>query len=111
MALLTRKELAEKLGVSAITIHRWKMEKGLPFKQLSAKTIRFDLKEVYDWMEETDNYPKIEKLFLKVVDTFDNKEVVHEFDTWEELAKSTLALMKTKKATEEIYIAEKYAEE
>lgn len=111
MALLTRKELAEKLGVSAITIHRWKMEKGLPFKQLGARTIRFDLSEVYEWMEETDNFPRIEKLFLKIVDTATDKEVIHEFDTWEELAKAALELTRNKKETEEFYIAERYAEE
>ena len=52
MTLLTRKELAEKLSVAPITIHRWKQEKGLPFKQFGTKTIRFDWEEVQAWINK-----------------------------------------------------------
>lgn len=52
MPLLTRKQLAEKLGVSAITIHRWKIDKGLPYIFLATKTIRYDWEQVQEWIKQ-----------------------------------------------------------
>lgn len=52
MPLLTRKELAERLGVSPITVHRYKMEKGLPYEFLGTKTIRYDWEKVQAWIKQ-----------------------------------------------------------
>jgi excisionase family DNA binding protein len=51
MALITTKELQEKLGVTSVTIWRWRKE-GLPFKKIGVKSIRFDLAEVEAWIEK-----------------------------------------------------------
>lgn len=52
MPLLTRKELAEKLGVAPITIHRWKTKNNLPYVFLATKTIRYDWEQVQEWIKQ-----------------------------------------------------------
>jgi excisionase family DNA binding protein len=49
--LVTTKQLAEQIGVSELTIWRWR-ERGLPFKRLgpTGRSIRFDLDEVNEWI-------------------------------------------------------------
>lgn len=46
---LTAKQLAEHFQVAPLTIYRWK-EKGLPFKRIGSRSIRFDLDEVNSWL-------------------------------------------------------------
>jgi excisionase family DNA binding protein len=53
-SLLSKIELAERLGVSTQTIDRWR-KVGLPFKRAGVKLIRFDFEEVTAWLE---NYSK-----------------------------------------------------
>lgn len=48
--LLTTKQLAEKLQVAEITIHKWRA-KGFPFIKLG-RSVRFDMTEVKKWIEE-----------------------------------------------------------
>jgi excisionase family DNA binding protein len=48
--LLTAKELAEKLSVSHMTIHRLR-KKGLPVIKLG-RSVRFDLEKVSVWIDE-----------------------------------------------------------
>ncbi|QGF21758.1 excisionase [Bacillus phage vB_BcM_Sam46] len=48
--LLTTKQLAEKLQVAEITIHKWRT-KGFPFIKLG-RSVRFDFVEVQKWIEE-----------------------------------------------------------
>jgi excisionase family DNA binding protein len=105
MALITVKELAEQLGVSTITIHRWKKEKGLPFKKLGY-AVRFDVDEVFEWMEETNNYPKVKKFFVKIVDSETGEEKIDGFDTFKEYADFLMLAIKNKKPSQEFYIAE-----
>jgi excisionase family DNA binding protein len=47
--LLTTKQLAEKLQVAEITIHKWR-EKGLPFLKLG-RAVRFNLDDVMEWLK------------------------------------------------------------
>lgn len=47
-------ELAQRLGVTHPTIYRW-IKKGLPYyeEHKGIKTVKkFDIKEVYKWIEE-----------------------------------------------------------
>lgn len=47
--LLTKKEMAEELDISLVTLTDW-MKKGLPFKRLYRR-VYFQKKEVIDFME------------------------------------------------------------
>lgn len=50
--LLTRKELADELGVSVPTIDKWKANKGLPYVKSSLNGhVRFNLDDVRQWLE------------------------------------------------------------
>lgn len=50
MDLITRNELAEILGVSTRTIYRYQL-KGMPkYKGSITGTVRYDLKEVLEWI-------------------------------------------------------------
>lgn len=51
MKLLTIKEVARLLGVSPVTVHRYKREKGLPYIKIG-NTLRFDWEDVRRWVEE-----------------------------------------------------------
>ena len=48
--LLTVEELMEMLKVSRTTIYLWR-KNGLPYKKVG-RSIRFDYKEVRDWIDE-----------------------------------------------------------
>lgn len=52
--LITTKELAKHLGVTEMTILRWR-KKGMPFKKIGPYMVRFDLDEVMDWTLNKDN--------------------------------------------------------
>ncbi len=49
--LLTRKELAQKLKVSVITINRWE-KSGLPVIKVNGNRPRYDYQKVLDWMNK-----------------------------------------------------------
>jgi len=49
--ILTRRQLAENLGVHPITIKRWEKE-GLPVMSVSTKTKRYNYNDVLQWMDE-----------------------------------------------------------
>jgi len=48
--VLTKKELAEILKVTVVTVDR-QMKKGMPYMKLSGGSVRFDLEEVKQWMK------------------------------------------------------------
>ena len=49
--LLTRKQLAEKLQVSDMTIHRY-VKQGMPYLRVGNKLMRFDFEKVKEWLQE-----------------------------------------------------------
>lgn len=49
-SLITTKQLAQKLQVAEITIHKWRT-KGLPFIKLG-RSIRFNETEVAAWIQQ-----------------------------------------------------------
>lgn len=51
--LLSVREIANYFGVHTVTVYRW-IQQGLPNKRIgaAAKTIRFDIDEVNQWMQE-----------------------------------------------------------
>lgn len=54
---LTKKELAEYLGVSIYTIDSWvSQRREIPFVKMSKK-VMFDLEDVNKWIEESKVYP------------------------------------------------------
>jgi hypothetical protein len=48
--LVTAKTLGEKLSISKRTVCRWK-NLGMPYIQISYKTVRYDLDEVMEWIK------------------------------------------------------------
>jgi excisionase family DNA binding protein len=48
--MLTKKEVAEKLGVSEKTIQRWMKERLIPYSKLNG-IVRFDEKKIDMWVE------------------------------------------------------------
>lgn len=49
MNLLTTKEIADKLKVAEITIHKWRAENGMPFLRIG-RSVRFDEQKVIEWI-------------------------------------------------------------
>jgi excisionase family DNA binding protein len=49
--LLTTREVAEQLGVSAETVLRWIESRGLPAVRLTSRAIRFDEHELDAWLD------------------------------------------------------------
>ena len=49
---LTTMQLAEKLGVVRATIHLWRRDHGMPYRQYGGKTFRYDLDEVKEWADK-----------------------------------------------------------
>ncbi|MCS6954309.1 MAG: helix-turn-helix domain-containing protein [Bryobacterales bacterium] len=49
--LLTTRELAGLLGLNEVTLKVWRcLGKGPPFVRLSRKAVRYDLDDVYAWL-------------------------------------------------------------
>lgn len=48
---VTKKQLAEKLQVSELTIDRMR-KKGMPWQRVGVKIIRFDINEVNQWLQK-----------------------------------------------------------
>lgn len=48
--LLSKKQLADHLQVSEVTIDRWRKQ-GMPWTKAGVKLIRFDLEQVNDWLQ------------------------------------------------------------
>ena len=48
--MMTKKELAEYLKVTTMTIDRY-MAKGMPFIKLPTGTVRYELDAVMDWVK------------------------------------------------------------
>jgi len=48
--LIATKELSELIGVTEVTIWRWRKE-GMPFKKLGTR-IRFEYDSVIEWLEK-----------------------------------------------------------
>ena len=57
---LTKKELAEYLGLSIFTIDSWVSERReIPYIKMG-KRVMFDLKDVIEWIERKKIYPRRE---------------------------------------------------
>ena len=52
--LIDAKELADCLGLSVWTIRKWRAERSIPFIKLG-RSIRFNRKEVVDYLQRKDN--------------------------------------------------------
>ena len=50
--LLTAREIAQRLGVSAETVLRWARRGEVPFIRLPGGAIRFREDEIEEWLEE-----------------------------------------------------------
>lgn len=50
--LITTKQLCEWLGISENTAYNYRKIQGLPFLQLTRKTIKYDKDEVRKWLKE-----------------------------------------------------------
>ena len=48
---LTKKQIAEKIGVSVATINNY-MKAGLPYYKIGTRIVRFKLDEVEKWIKE-----------------------------------------------------------
>lgn len=48
---LSVEELAERLGVSKITVYRWVKDRRIPHVRLPGGDIRFDQQKVENWLE------------------------------------------------------------
>lgn len=51
MDLITTKELMEWLNISENTAYNWRKYKGLPYIQITRKTIMYDKEKVKEWLE------------------------------------------------------------
>jgi excisionase family DNA binding protein len=50
--MLTTREVADQLGVSAETVLRWIASRGLPARRLTSRAIRYDEDELEAWLEQ-----------------------------------------------------------
>jgi excisionase family DNA binding protein len=50
--MLTTREVADRLGVSAETVLRWIDRRGLPARRLTSRAIRYDEGELEAWLEQ-----------------------------------------------------------
>jgi excisionase family DNA binding protein len=48
--MLTKKQVAEKLGVSVRTIEKWMHEKSIPYSKLNG-IVRFDEEKINLWVD------------------------------------------------------------
>lgn len=50
--MLTTREVADRLGVSAETVLRWIDLRGLPARRLTSRAVRYDERELEAWLEQ-----------------------------------------------------------
>jgi|Deesub1362A_J573_1020465.scaffolds.fasta_scaffold51861_2 excisionase family DNA binding protein len=50
--LLTPKEVAQRLNVSIMSIHRWVKSNQIPYVRLSSRIVRFSEQELNKWLKE-----------------------------------------------------------
>jgi len=56
-SFLTKRELAQYLGLSVFTIDSWvSQRREIPFVKMGRR-VMFDLSDVYKWVEERKTYP------------------------------------------------------
>ena len=48
--IITEKELSKRLGISKVTLHKYRKQGKIPFSQVG-RTIRYDYKEVMDTLK------------------------------------------------------------
>jgi len=48
--IITEKELSERIGISKVTLHKYRKEGKIPFSQIG-RTIRYDYKEVMETLK------------------------------------------------------------
>jgi len=48
---ITEKELSERIGISKVTLHKFRKEGRIPFSQIG-RTIRYDYQEVIDTLKK-----------------------------------------------------------
>ena len=48
--IITEKELSERLGISKVTLHKYRKQGKIPFSQVG-RTIRYDYKEVIETLK------------------------------------------------------------
>ena len=48
--IITEKELSKRLGISKVTLHKYRKEGKIPFSQVG-RTIRYDYKEVMETLK------------------------------------------------------------
>ena len=48
--IITEKELSERLGISKVTLHKYRKQGKIPFSQVG-RTIRYDYKEVMETLK------------------------------------------------------------
>jgi len=48
--IITEKELSKRLGISKVTLHKYRKEGKIPFSQVG-RTIRYDYKEVIETLK------------------------------------------------------------
>jgi predicted DNA-binding transcriptional regulator AlpA len=52
--LLSKKQLAERLGISEQTVDRYR-KRGMPWKRLGVKLVRFEVGAVNAWLQERED--------------------------------------------------------
>ena len=53
--IITEKELSERLGISKVTLHKYRKQGKIPFSQVG-RTIRYDYKEVMETLKHKQWY-------------------------------------------------------
>lgn len=49
--LLTEAQVSEELGVTRVTLQRWR-KRGMPYVALGSRMVRYNLFDVLQWLEE-----------------------------------------------------------
>jgi len=60
MSIWTKKDVADHLRVSEVTINRWMKDKGLPFSKIGG-SVRFVDKAINEWIEQKQKGNEIER--------------------------------------------------
>jgi predicted site-specific integrase-resolvase len=48
--LLTEEQAVEILGVKPWSLRRWRREEGLPFIRLNARSLRYRVRDIEEWL-------------------------------------------------------------